>query len=322
MKRGHGKAPLRALLRAVVAGVGLCVIYVMVSRLGWAPLREALRPALFWIPLIAGLEGVRIGADALAGRLLVGERGRAVPFRDWYLAQVAAHGVMNVMPAGRTAGELAKAEMLSPRLGVSVALAMGYNNQANVLLSGACFAAICAAGAFALPAGQLLGWALVIQALLQLSGGFGMRQLVTNRFVASAMRSRLPWLWARANAFYRVSKEGAAVSLRPVLAMLLGRVVQAAEVAVIAHAVGIELSWASALALQGVNLLSAVSGMVFPGQVGSSEAMFALCAGVVGTSVPRAMSIALLSHAVQVFWVGAGLCVYVFASRRPRSGGG
>jgi uncharacterized membrane protein YbhN (UPF0104 family) len=99
--------------------------------------------------------------------------------------------------------------------------------------------------------------------------------------------------------------------------MFAGRTVQTIEYALIAYAVGLHVGILEALAVQGTNLVAAAVGVFVPGQVGSAEAVFAAAAKVLDTTVARAMSIALLSHAVQLILVVAGF-VLLFGWRARR----
>ncbi|MBZ0118665.1 MAG: UPF0104 family protein, partial [Sandaracinaceae bacterium] len=83
-------------------------------------------------------------------------------------------------------------------------------------------------------------------------------------------------------------------------------------------AVGLSPGVLGALAVHGVYLVVAAIGVLVPGQLGASEGGFALAAGVLGAREAQAMSIALLSHAIQLVLVVAGLIV--LALWRGRSG--
>ena len=61
----------------------------------------------------------------------------------------------------------------------------------------------------------------------------------------------------------------------------------------------------------GTYLVIAALGVLVPGQIGASEGGFALAAEALGTDAARAISIALLSHAVQLALVAVGFLVLV-----------
>jgi uncharacterized membrane protein YbhN (UPF0104 family) len=311
------RGPLAIAFRWIVGVLGVLLLVFLVREVGVDALLEVLVPALSWVPVIALLEMVRIGFDALATRLVLGNRVERVSFGVLYAAQLVAHAVMNVIPAGRAASEAMKAVLLAPHLGGAPAAAMGYTNQANVLISSGLFTVLCLLGAFASPEPTLLVIGLLGHTVLLILSGVGMRFAATSEIVARRTARHLPWLWRRVERFHHASRETALVAPKPVIAMFAGRTVQTVEYAVIAHAVGLDIGVGEALAVQGTNLVAAAVGVFVPGQVGSAEAVFAAAAEVLDTTVARAMSIALLAHAVQLILVVAGF-VLLFGWRARR----
>lgn len=309
----------RLAFRVILTTGGAALLVLLIREVGLEELRAVLEPAMPWLPLIAGLEALRIGCDALASRLALGDRGHAVPLRTYYVAQVVAHAVMNVFPAGRSASEAVKATLLAPALGGAPAAAMGYSNQANVLISSALFTVLCLLGALASPEPQLLVIGLVAHTTVLAASGIGMRFAATSRIVAVRTARHWPWLWRRVSRFHDVSRETPLISPKPIAVMFLGRAVQTAEYGVIAWSVGIDVGVFEALAVQGTNLVAAALGVFVPGQLGSAEAVFAAAAAVLGTTVARAMSIALLAHAVQLIWVVVGFGALLFFRARRRA---
>ena len=314
------RARLGLVFRLIVAALGIALLVFLVREVGVDALWNVLAPAVSWVPLIALLEAVRIGFDALATRLILGERVRRVSFGLLYLAQIVAHAVMNVFPAGRSASEAVKAALLAPHLGGAPAAAMGYTNQANVLISSGLFTVLCLLGALASPEPTLLVIGLLAHTAVLIFSGFGMRFAATSKIIAGRTARHLPWLWRRVERFHDASRETPLVSPAPIAAMFAGRAVQTVEYAVIAYAVGIDIGALEALAVQGTNLVAAAVGVFVPGQLGSAEAVFAAAADVLDTTVARAMSIALLSHAVQLLFVGAGFALLLTWRARRRVG--
>ena len=107
---------------------------------------------------------------------------------------------------------------------------------------------------------------------------------------------------------------------RPILATLLGRVLQVVQYGILAVAVGIDTTAVKALVALGLSLVSEAVGM--PGQLGVSDGVFALSAKVFGTTTAKAMSIALLEHVIQVLFVLLGsLTPLVWKAQVPRPQG-
>lgn len=298
-----------AIFRVVVALLGLVILVSTVRAAGPAQVWEILVGAAVWIPLAAALELARIGSDALATRLLLGLRGKDIPAMRLLAAHVAAHAVMNVFPAGRSSSEVVKGTLLAPWLGVGPAVAMGTANQANVLISSALFSLPCAVAAALVSDDVRLPIAIVAHFVVLMLSGIGLRVLATNAHIERFVVRRLPRLAPRLASFHEASRESALIAWPPVLAMGLGRGMQTLEYALLAYAVGIDVTVLGALAVQGTNLVAAAIGVLVPGQLGSAEAVFALAATALSTTVARATSVALLAHVLSFFWVAVGLVI-------------
>lgn len=305
------------LVRVAVAVIGAAVLVGTISEAGPERILEILPRAAPWLPLALLLEALRIDCDALATRLVLGGRGRKIPFRALYAAQVAAHGVMGVFPAGRSASEVVKATLLSPWIGAQVAIAMGATNQANVLISSAIFSLLCLAGALVASPEPALAWAILAHFAVLLGAGVGMRVAATHPWIEARLRTRFPRLGERARLFHEASRDTPVFAPGPLAAMFAGRAVQTLQYAVLAHAAGVGVGVAEALAVQGVNLVAAALGVFVPAQVGSAELVFRMAAGALETAPANAVSIALLARVPQFTWIAIGLLVLVlWRSRR------
>lgn len=296
-------------LRASVLLGALAALVFVVRAVGTGEVMALLAQAAWLLPVAALLELGRIGLDAVATRMALGSRGGLVPLRTLVAAHLVAHGVMNVMPAGRGASEAAKATLLAPHLGAPAAIAMGTTNQANVLLSSALFSLPCALAAHIALHSSELTIAIFIHFAVLFAAGTGLRFL--QRFPRA-----LQWVeqhfsrWAAgARGFVEASRETPMLSAGPIAAMSLGRLLQTAEYAVLAYAVGLPVGPLRALAVQGLNLVAAAVGVLVPGQMGSSEAIFAVAADALGSTAAQAVSIALLAHAVSLAFAAVGLVV-------------
>lgn len=304
-------------IRVLVALLGLAALAWTIHDAGPDRILEILPRAAPWIPAAIALEGVRIGFDALATRMVLGQRGREIPFRALFAAQVAAHGVMGVSPAGRSASEAVKAMLLSAWVKPQVAIAMGATNQANVLISSALFSLVCLGGAHVAFADLQLDLAILVHFVVLFAAGVGMRVAATNPYVERFFARRLPRLADRARLFHEASRDVPLVAAGPVIAMAIGRTVQTVQYAAMAYSVGISMSVAAALAVQGVNLVAAAIGVMTPGQLGTAELVFRLAADALETDPANATSIALVARVPQFLWIGTGLLtLLVWRARR------
>lgn len=298
---------LRRTWHAWIAVFGLAVLAVVVQHIGLTAVLEALARTGPVLPLAILLEAVRIGCDALSARWLLGPRGAAIPFRVLFAAHVVGHGVMNVFPAGRSAAEAVKVGLLHRYLGAPEAVALGTANQANVLISNAVFTLTClVATLIALPHRMLVA-VMALNAVVLFVAGFFMRFAASAPRVERWVSARSPRLAAAFARFAESSRSAPLVAPRPILAMVLGRVAQTIEYGVLAWSVGMHVGPLEALAVQGVNLVAASTGVFVPGQLGASEAVFALAADGLGIDRASGAAIALGAHLIAIGWAIVGL---------------
>jgi len=122
-----------------------------------------------------------------------------------------------------------------------------------------------------------------------------------------------------AQEFHDVSRGGPLVPLRPLLSVSTGRAFQVAQYGIIAHAVGVaHVTVFRALLAQGVNMVALAVGVLVPGQLGATDGAFALSAEALGTTMPRALAIALVAHVLQVIWIAVGTLVPIVWRARVR----
>ncbi len=306
-RSGRGRAWLGIAWRVALAVFGLAVIASLVRRIGVEEVTAALVRTAPVLPFAFVLDAVRIGCDAWSTRLLLGERGRAIPFLTLYAGHVVGHGVMNVFPAGRSASEAVKAGLFHRWLGAAESIAMGASNQANTLFSSGVFSLACAGAAVFVSSDPWLAWAIVAHFVVLFASGVGMRVAATNATVEAFFARRLPRVGAHLTRFAARSRETPIVAWGPVGAMVLGRLAQTLEYGLLAHAVGIPTGPLEALTVQGINLVAAAIGVLMPGQLGSSEAVFAMAAEALDADAASTMTIALAAHVVALAWAAIGL---------------
>lgn len=305
-------------LRVLVALLAVAAVAFVVRAVGTDEVLERLRTAAPWLPLAALLELGRIGLDAVATRLVLGPAGRRIRRARLLVLHLITHGVMNVMPAGRGTSEAAKAMLLADDLGTEAAVSMGTSNQANVLLSSALFSLPCAIAAHLALHSAPLTLAILGHFAVLFAAGLGLRVLQTHPRAVQWLAGLLPRFSARVHAFAEASRQTPTLAAGPIAAMMLGRLLQTGEYAVLAHAVGLDVSPLAALAVQGLNLVAAAVGVLVPGQLGSAEAIFALAAGALGTTPAMAVSIALLAHTVSLAFAAIGLTLLAAWALLPR----
>src|SRR5690348_15222241 len=130
---GSKWARLGPWLRWGLVALGLGFVVYFVHATGPRRVLAALVSAGPYAPLIAGLELLAIATDVGAFSSLLGA-GVALPWRAWLRSSAAAYGCFALMPAGRTASEVARASMLAVHVGALRAATAGAQLQAAALL--------------------------------------------------------------------------------------------------------------------------------------------------------------------------------------------
>lgn len=311
----------RARFWVIVRGLfglgGLGLVIFLVRDQGVDELAAVIEPALPWLPLALVLQAVPIATDALSSRFTLGRRGADVPWLPLFGAHFVAFAVMGVTPAGRATAEAVKASLLARWIGAPTAAALGTANQANVLISSGTFTIASAVAAYVVTGPSVLTALIVAHVVIMNASGLALRAAARYERFGAWLARRFPKVSASAETFQDASRETALVPAKPVVVMIFGRAFQAGHFGILAHAVGLDPGVLGALTVHGVYLVVAALAVLIPGQIGASEWAFSAAAGSLDTTVARAMSIALLSHAVQLVLVGVGFCVLILWPSRP-----
>lgn len=317
-RRPWGSA-LRWGVRLAFGALGIGVVVSLVRQVGAGALCLILRGAAPWLPLVVGLEAARVGTDALATYAAYGPAaGRLLPARVLARAALVARAVSSIAPAGRTAAEATKAALLAPWAGPTAATAAAATGQAVTLVSGGIVSVPCAAAAYVISGASPITMALVLHSALLVAAGTGIR-----------VAMRAPWLgvlagrWsgraaARVEAFQARARETSLLPPMPIAVMLLGRALQVVQYAILARAVGAMTGVSRALVAEGASMVALAVGAFVPAQVGVSEGAFAWSADVLGATLPQAIAIALLGHALEAVFAAVGALVpLVWRAPRP-----
>lgn len=303
--------PKRALWRSLVRGAfgvaGVVVLVLLVRSAGKEALLEALEPALPWLPALLALDALRIACDAHATVLAYGPSGAAIPRLRMLRAQLVANAVTYIAPAGRTAAEATKAAMLAEFTSWPEATAAAALMQSLALFGGAVISIPCViASALVLGITDKITIFIFAQAIGVAASGFAVRFAARSRGITDFLGRRFQKAREGADDFHRRSQGGSLVPLAPLASVSVGRAFQVAQYAILAHAVGVDVTLGRALLAQGVNMVALAVGVLVPGQLGATDGAFALAAEALHTTMPRALAIALLAHVLQVIWIVIG----------------
>ena len=138
-------ARTRWLAHTASGALGLAAVAVTLAHTDFS----ALRRFGAWAALVIAVEGLRIGAEAVATRALHGDAVR-VPWVHLLRAHGVGYALANTLPAGRSLAETAKAVMLAPWATGARSAGVAATNQALVLISTGTLSAVWALPAHAL----------------------------------------------------------------------------------------------------------------------------------------------------------------------------
>lgn len=298
--------------RALLFVAGVTAVVLLVRSAGPDRVLRTLLDAGPWLPLIVLLECCFMGMDAVALRGMLGEHGKRVPIAVWVRTAMMQYGVMQLLPAGRAGGEIARAAGLAPYVGGAArAAAAATRLQAatmlgNTMISIPCYVAVALAASATSP----LGWAVLINAVIT--------AVIGTVLILAARRSKLgAWLGARVGALasHGPSFDAALRQETPwtpaVIATTVGRSFQTVQYGIILLAVGGALTPVSALVAQGIHLVGAGMGDMVPNQAGITEGAYTLFAPALGLEgqLAKAIGIALLARVCQFSLAATSLAV-------------
>lgn len=305
----------RVLGRVLLAVVALVIVAYLVRDTGPRRVAEVIERAARWLPLIIALEMVQLGCDVVALRTILREHASKIPAATWLRTTAVSYAMMILVPAGRAAGEVARAAMFSRFVGTpraattSTALQAGYL-AANGIVS-------------------LMAWAVVSTRFgpretlaLLLAGNFVFQAIVASGLLAILRDARMGrWLGRIRRRLMPHAAESPPldpverrrIPWRACLVSTFGRTMQILQYGVILHAVGGAFSLSNAVVAHGVHLVGATLGDMLPNQAGVTDGAYRAFAVELGFSgePARALSIALVVRIAQLTLATA--CVVVAA---------
>lgn len=298
----------------MLLALGMTAIVLFARHVGFARLMIALRATATVLPFVFLLEGARIACDAYRTRLLYARAGRAPRFGRILRTQLAAYPISLLVPAGGAASEAFKAAELSDEAGSGVAAATATINQALVLfaaflISIPCFvvaALVWGAGGLTVAIGVQAATALGLGIFIQL----GTRQAFVGRLLGRFSKRA----GAAVGSYQTAVVEMSFLPIPPLGAAFASRLAQLVQLAILAWAVGGQVSIASAFIAMGVQLVGSAAGDIVPAQIGALDASFAIASSSLGVDIAHALAIPIVMHVVQLTWAVVGAVL----PQRPR----
>lgn len=304
--------------RIALGVVGLGVVVWMVASVGPRKVVDSVGPALPWVPLIALLELGRMLAETLAARIALGSKASLVPLGPLLRANVIGQSIANVAPAPRVVNETIKASLLAPYAGVPTVTSVGLTIQAATLTSVGLFSLPCGVAIYLRNSQPVWVWAAAIHALVLVGTGVLLRAMTVSKRFRDWVARRFP-RWAPGAITMSVhANEAGLWAVGPTLALMGNRACQMGQLAVAAHAVGVDVDLLSALAAEGVNLVAAAVGVLVPGGFGTTDGAFTLAADLLRATVLQATAMALLLRVAQILWLAAGSLILFSVRAAPK----
>ena len=290
-------------IRVALGVVGLAVLAVIVQRIGAGLILQTLRPALRWLPLIGVLEVLRIVAETASSWMALGALAPRIPRATLLRAHLLGHGIGNLAPAPRVVNETIKATLVAPFVGGPAAAAVGFINQAATLIAVGLFSLPCGVAIFALEGPSLWFLASMIHCVVLVACGVGMQALSRADGPGRWLASKIPRLARRSASFREHALQTGLWAPGPTAGLVASRCVQTLQYGIAAYAVGVDVGVLRALGAEGVQLVASAVGVMVPGGIGAQDGAFTLAASMLGTSVARATSLALLMRCNQLLWL-------------------
>lgn len=315
-REGASRATIGFQIALALAGLGLLVAIVL--HVGVDLIVATLRPALKWLPVLCGLELVRMACETLSSWLAYGSLATRIPRATLFRAHVISQSLSSLAPAPRVVNEAIKIGLVAPFVGAAAATSVGFINQAATLIAVGLFSIPCGAAILAIGGASVWFWAAALHAVVLVTSGLALQAVTRADAPGRWLVKKIPSLAARAAAFRAHASETGLWAAGPTSALMIGRCVQVVQYGVAAHAVGIDVGALGAMAIEGVNLIASAIGVLVPGGFGTTDGAFTLAANLLGTTVARATSMALLMRCMQFAWVPIGSMVALVGSRANR----
>ena len=304
-----------------LAVVGLLFVAYLVRGAGPARVAGVIWDARSWLPAIVGLELVQAASDFVTLRMLLGPRRLQVPISAWIRSSAVAYAMMILVPAGRAAGEVARATVVSRHVGAPTAATASTQLQAAYVFAiGALSIVDCVVVWASFGARSPLTLLLAANAALMMS--------IAATLLAILWHARVgPWLDRLRRHFVGLPQDEVpiesarrrAIPWRAAAICTISRTVQVIQYGVILRAVGGTSSLGGMVIAHGIHLVGTTLGDVLPNGLGIVDGTYRTFAAAVGfgDAPARALSIAFLAHVAQLIVATASIVVLGMSGRAP-----
>lgn len=297
---------------------GLIGLGILVATVGPRVIWETLEPAMGWVPLIGFLELGRIGSEAFATWIALGEERKKIPIPSLFRATLVGHAIANFAPAPRVVNETIKGTVVAPHVGIAAATSAGISMQAATLSCVGLMSIPCGLAILSLGGASVWFYASMIHATTMIASGLAIRAVARAKGPGRWLAKKFPKMGSTPADVAAHNARSSVFGFGPTFALMGNRITQVLQLFLAAKAVGIDTNVLRALAAQGVNLVAAAVGVLVPGGLGTSDGAFSLAAELLGGTVVKVTAMALLIRCIQLIWLFIG-SVFVMIERRRTS---
>ena len=287
-------------LAALLTLFGIAALVWLTAEAGPAALLDSLTRVSTVLPHVLLLEAARMLAELWSMHALLGKHVASVSAARLLRAQLLCSALSIVMPAGRVIGESARAAALTGAVPTPVAVATSALGQVLTLLVNGSVGLLGALVAWQLGANGFAGVCTAYGVAL-LAAGVTLFAAMAGLLQRSRLTAHLAESFVRAGRALRVGSAGLG---RAALAHALTRVLQTAQLGLLALALGHPRAWADAPMLEVIYLLGAAAGDWVPEQLGTVDAAFAFARPLLEMKAPATLALGLALHALQLTAAG------------------
>lgn len=307
--KGRRKRTLAQAGRIALLVLGAGVVAWLVWRAGPSKVLDAIKGAGLWFPVLALGEASMVTCDVMSARSQLGAYKARVPARTWVQSTTLAFALMILFPAGRAAGEVARATALGRHVGLArAAVASVAMNAANLFAVATLSAVAAVFSWFGPPEAHPLAIALALNALA-VAGAGGFVTFMLHSKGAAAFIVRRAKLGDALQAEIKSALEESLDLRKGYAWCLLGRTAQWAQFGAFVAAIGGKVTVSSASLAQGIHLIGASFGDLMPNQAATLEGAYAAFADAIQLTADRALALPLVHRVVLIS--GALLCLVV-----------
>ncbi len=283
--------------------IGLLLVCLVLQHTGIDRVGQALWSASVYFPVILLFELGFWVFGALSQRALYGKQRNLIPWPAVLKAGCTAYAIMGLMPMGRVIAESARAVIFSKYVGKHQAALVAVQVQIVALLVTS-FVGLLAAFVLMAKLGLLFfTWLALLNALAALALGT-LALLAAKHFkIGRKLGLFLPKVQVFGERFDAYFINTRVLPLWPMIFEGLSRTSQVIQNGFLVLAVGGALGIVPAFCSEAMHLMGATLGDLIPGQLGVTELVYSEAGIVLSLQPEDALSIALLAHLAQLFWV-------------------